>query len=183
MLKKNLLFKSFLIGIFLLPNSNLNSAEDKKEPTPPPSSIGVSEFKIEKKAEEAIIEKFVKNALDFAKKRDRSKALGAFNDKDSEFSIGRVYIYALDYKGNMLANVEHTELVDKNQYDSKDEDGKYYVRDMIEKAKSGGGWIQYRSKDPDNNQIECVRSYVMPLNDYFIGSDYSYAPNKDGKCE
>ena len=34
-----------------------------------------------------------------------------------------------------------------NQYDLKDEDGKFYVREIIDKANRGGGWVDFKMKN------------------------------------
>ena len=35
-------------------------------------------------------------------------------------------------------------------WDEKDEDGRYYVRDLVQKAKDGGGWVDIKPKIPLN---------------------------------
>ncbi|RDI45481.1 methyl-accepting chemotaxis protein [Falsibacillus pallidus] len=67
------------------------------------------------------------------------------------------YFFVLDENGNELA---HPSLEGKNVWDSKDEDGKYFIHDLVKKAKNGGGFVTYKWPLPnDPNAIEPKTTY------------------------
>lgn len=129
------------------------------------------------------IEDFVRKAADYAKKNGREASFEEFNKKNGQFTEGTSYVFALDYTGKMLANGSDRDSIGKNQFDLQDLDGKYINRDLIAKAKAGGGWEQYRWTNPVTHALECKKTYVLPMEGYLIGSGYYYLPNADGKCD
>lgn len=58
------------------------------------------------------------------------------------------------------------------------------VREEIEKAKTGGGWLKGRlRKNLQTGSYQCRKIYILPVSgNYFIGSWYHYSPNKQGIC-
>jgi hypothetical protein len=156
----------------------------------------------EPSVEEKRVIDFVNNAANYIKEVGKDNALIEFNKKDGQFINGNDAIFAIDYNGVFLATDNNPELNWTNQIDLKDDEGRYPVRNEIAKAKAGGGWVVFRWKNPANNQMECKKSYVIPIltppkntstlplpsgssvgNDYLIGSGYYYSPNAEGKCE
>lgn len=126
----------------------------------------------------------ISKAVAYVKEKGKSSALSEFNKKGGLFTKGSVYMFAIDYKGTMLADGYNQDLVGKNQYDLQDADGKYINRDMISKAQAGGGWELYLWTNPVTNLIECKKSFVQPMEgDYFIASGYYFTPKANGKCE
>lgn len=72
----------------------------------------------------------------------------AFNDLDRlEFRYGDLFLYVYDLQGTCLADGSNTESVGRNMWNDKDEDGRYYVRELVQKAKDGGGWVDYKAKN------------------------------------
>ena len=42
-------------------------------------------------------------------------------------------------------------------WDDKDEDGRFYVRELVQKAKDGGGWVDYKAKNSfKSNYVELI---------------------------
>ncbi|MDR3550341.1 MAG: cache domain-containing protein, partial [Candidatus Babeliales bacterium] len=67
--------------------------------------------------------------------------------KDDTYRYGDLSLIVYDFKGVCIANGDDPELVGQNHFDSKDEDGVYYVRGLLEKAKDGGGWVDVKIKN------------------------------------
>lgn len=128
------------------------------------------------------VEAFLKKAEDYVKTKGKKEALAEFNKSDGQFTTDAYYIFVIDYKGNMLADGSAPNVVGQNVLILKNIDNKNVVQDMIEKAKAGGGWVEYRWTNPINNLIECKKSLVKPMDDYFIAVGYYYRPNADGEC-
>lgn len=110
------------------------------------------------KADRREAQNLVKRGYQLMKKSGRTEAARAFNDRQtSEFLYGDLFLMVYDMKGVCIAHGGNTDNVGQNQYDLKDEDGLYYVREMINKAEDGGGWLDFKLK----NSFFAV--YVEPI--------------------
>lgn len=119
------------------------------------------------------IKNFVNSAVDYIKAHGKDAAIKEFNDKNGQFTKGDDYIFVIDFQGTMLANAYSPDLVGKNVMNLKDAKGKSLNHDLINKAKSGGGWVSYNWKNPATNKVQCKDSYTMPVdNSYLIGAGY-----------
>lgn len=91
-----------------------------------------------------------------------------FNDLDSAYWYGDLYLYVYDLQGKCIADGSNAESVGRNMWDDKDEDGRYYVRELIQKAKDGGGWVDYKVRNSfKSNYVELVD---LGIGKYVIGS-------------
>ncbi|GAA0795984.1 methyl-accepting chemotaxis protein [Marinobacterium sediminicola] len=54
------------------------------------------------------------------------------------------FIYGYDLDGNIVFHSGNTDMIGKSVLDLKDPDGKPFVRDIIETALDGGGFVQFR---------------------------------------
>lgn len=109
---------------------------------------------------------FVESALKYAKDNGKDKALQAFNDKNGGFFKGSLYVFADDFAGNTLALPVQPELIGKNRIDIVDPNGIELVRDMVDLAKNGGGFIYYIYPDPERNMTQRFKlSYVSKVDD------------------
>ena len=126
---------------------------------------------------------FVNLAKEHIKAYGKNEAFKEFNNSKGAFVKGPAYIFAIDYKGNMLANGGEPSIVGSNRYDMQDPKGNYAIRDLIAKGKQGGGWVSYYWNNPITQKIGCKSSYVLPIQDEFvIGSGYYHEANEKGEC-
>lgn len=60
----------------------------------------------------------------------------------------------------------------KNMYDIQDKNGKYIVRELIQKAKDGGGFVKYVMPSLENEQNKNKISYVMAIPEWqwYVGA-------------
>ncbi len=98
-----------------------------------------------------------------------SQSVDEFTSKQNiDFRYGDLYLFVYDMTGKVIADGNNTDLIGTNQNELTDDNGVYYVQAIIEKAKSGGGWIDYI----ENNSPRFV--YVEPVqvgtNHLVIGS-------------
>ena len=110
----------------------------------------------------------VRKGYVFMKGHGLSEAVSEFNNLEHlEFRYGDLYLYVFDLQGNCLAEGSNQEYVGKNMWDDKDEDGRLYVRDLVQKAKDGGGWVDYKAK----NSFKCnyVELIDLGTGKYVIG--------------
>jgi len=92
--------------------------------------------------------KLVDKGYAFMKAHGISQAASDFNNIDNpEYRYGDLYLFVFDTKGKCLAEGGNPQLVGTNMFDEKDEDGRLWVREIIEKAKDGGGWIDFKFKN------------------------------------
>jgi hypothetical protein len=127
--------------------------------------------------------KLVNNAITLVKQHGRDMAFAEFNRNPGIYSKGSAYVFAIDFNGSMLANGYNANLIGAHVLDLKNVDGIYMYQVLTEKAKGGGGWVQYRELNPDTNQIECRKNYIMPVEGtYYIGSGFYYPVNSNRGC-
>lgn len=89
-----------------------------------------------------------KSAYDYLKRQGKLRAFEAFSSKRNEsFRYGDLNVAVLTPTGEIVANGDQPETVGVNIYDTKDEDGAYFAREIIAKAMSGGGWSTYRVRN------------------------------------
>ncbi|HXH54413.1 MAG TPA: cache domain-containing protein [Gammaproteobacteria bacterium] len=127
----------------------------------------------------------IEEAIAYMKANGKDAALKAFNKQEGAFVKGELYVFALDYQGVLLANMNNPDAVGKNLNDAQDSEGVYFNKNLIAKAKSGGGWVTYRYQNPTTKKIGCKNSYVMPTDmDYLLGVGYYFPENPDThQCE
>ena len=97
------------------------------------------------------------------------------------FVMGDLYLYAVDFNGQMMANGDRPGLIGTNVLNVTDSEGKFVNQEIINKLKnsSEGVWVEYKSK----NTIKLT--YAEKVTDttgkqYFIACGYypSVTPNK-----
>ena len=68
----------------------------------------------------------------------------------------------------MIANGANLDAIGTNQFDIQDEDGRFFVRDLIEKADKGGGWVDVKLKNAF--QSVYVEKVDLGTESFVIGS-------------
>ncbi|MDH7510089.1 MAG: transporter substrate-binding domain-containing protein [Methanolinea sp.] len=117
------------------------------------------------------LREFVNNAREYALSHARDDALAAFNDPAGPFISGDLYVFAYDYNGTVLAWPYRPDQVGKNRYNETDMMGSYHVREMIAKARQGGGMVDYYSTNPFTNRTALKVSTVVDVDgSWFLGA-------------
>lgn len=113
----------------------------------------------------------VKKAVAYIRQNGNEKAFAEFNKQQGLFVDRELYIAVLDMKGVMLAHGANARLVGKSVLDIKDMNGKAFVREQIELAKSkGSGWVDFDWVNPVSQKMEHRATYLERVNDYFVVS-------------
>lgn len=100
----------------------------------------------------------VRRGFELLKKSGIAIASEAFTTRaNNEYRYGTLYLEVYNFNGECLAHGEQPDFVGRNFYDAKDQGGRAYVRAMIRKAKSGGGWISARL----SNSLASI--YIEPV--------------------
>ncbi len=117
--------------------------------------------------EEAVT--FVKKAIDYVKQNGKEKALTEFSNPQGQFIDRELYIVAVDLNGVVLASGGNQKLIGKPLLDVKNVNGKSFVREEIEVAKTKGkGWVDFEWVNPVTRKIEPRSVYLERVDDYFV---------------
>ena len=102
-------------------------------------------------------------AAAFLEREGIYKALKLFRDPDTGFvrgAKGKLYVFVLTFEGDLLFH-PRPDLEGRNGLDWRDDNGIYYIREMISIAKDDGqGWVEYLSWDPGSEEVRPKVSFV-----------------------
>jgi signal transduction histidine kinase len=111
-----------------------------------------------------------KKAIAYLKAHGKDKAFAEINDPRGQFTDRDLYVVVYDLNGKNLAHGQNPRMIGKDLIDIRDGDGKYYMRERIEIAKTKGkGWQDYKFLDPLTKKIEPKSMYVEKVDDVIIG--------------
>ena len=126
----------------------------------------IGQFKL---ATPADAQEMVQKAYDYVKANGKAKAFAAFHNPKGEFVKGELFIFAQDFHGVILAYGGNTAMVGQNLYESKDVNGKYLGKGMIDIAKTqGNGWYEYHFLNPHTNTVQPKITYIQRVDDYYL---------------
>jgi cytochrome c len=111
----------------------------------------------------------VKKGVTFIKSNGKDKAYAEISNKAGQFNDRDLYlvVYALD--GTVRAHGANEKMVGKNLIDLKDVDGKEFVKERMEMAKSKGTfWQDYKFTDPTTKKIAPKSMYCEKLDDTVV---------------
>jgi len=106
-----------------------------------------------------------------------TEAFTEFRKKDSKWLKDDTYIFVLNMNAILLFNPINLELEGKNIIDLKDVNGKAYVQETIETAKTqGSGWIDYMWPKPGESKPSKKSSYIKKVKvgeeTFIVGSGF-----------
>lgn len=108
----------------------------------------------------------VKKGVAFMKANGKDKGHAEISNKSGQFIDRDLYlvVYALD--GTVRAHGANEKMIGKNLIELKDVDGKEFVKERVELAKSKGTfWQDYKFTNPTNKKIEPKSMYCEKLDD------------------
>ncbi len=121
------------------------------------TSMDVLAVESERKIDEENVIDTVKQAKAYIQQYGKNKAI-------SEFKKNSSVIFAIEFNGTILASPIHPETVGINQINFKDPSGALVVKQEIDRAIAGGGWLKGRyRKNHKTGQNECRRLYILPM--------------------
>ncbi|HTY14962.1 MAG TPA: cache domain-containing protein [Methanoregulaceae archaeon] len=115
---------------------------------------------------------FVRGAVNYAHENGRDKAIAVFNDPKGQFVTGSLYVFAEDFNGQALAEPFQHNIVGTSIRNITDPFGVPIVRNLIETAGYGTGYVSYEYPNPlENYTIEPKLSVVSDVDGtYYIGA-------------
>ena len=111
----------------------------------------------------------VKKAIDYLKQNGKEKAFAEFSKPQGMFVDRELYIVVEDMSGTVLAHGTNPKLIGKNLIEIKDMQGKAFVREQIEVAKTkGSGWVDFHWSNPVSQKMEPRSTYLERAGDYIV---------------
>ena len=127
------------------------------------SSNAKEEFATKKEAE-AMVTKTVS-----ALKTNQAKTLEEITAKDAKYADRDLYATVYDMTGKVLAHGANNKMVGKDLIELKDPDGKEFVKERVNLAKSQGKfWQEYKFTDPVTRKILPKEAYCEKVNDAIV---------------
>lgn len=106
----------------------------------------------------------VKKAVRYIKQNGTEKAYAEIDDRKGQFVDRDLYVMVYDFNGVCLAHGAIAKLIGKNLIDAQDVDGKYYVKERVETAKTKDSyWLDYKFSDPVTKSLEPKSTYCERL--------------------
>lgn len=103
-------------------------------------------------------------AIAAVKAQGPDKAYGEFSQKDNAAWHNKdCYVFVVKYDGSVGAHGGNPALVGKNVLEMKDADGEPFQKKMIDQAKKGPGWVDYKWSNPVSKEISPKSTYVLPI--------------------
>ncbi len=112
----------------------------------------------------------VKAAAEYLREHEEKKAFYDFTSDDGFFVQGDLRIFALDTTGICYAWGDQRDLIWQNLYGRTDQDGRPYVKMLINTIKRGAGILS--SREHDARKVYYVEPVVKGDKTYVIGSSY-----------
>jgi len=115
-------------------------------------------------------EAMVKKAIQLIKTEGKEKAFAEINNPKGKFVDRDLYIFVYDMDGKCIAHGFNQKMIGKELIEIKDSDGKLYVKERVEIAKTKGkGWQDYKFTDPITKKIEPKSAYVERVENMIVG--------------
>lgn len=115
-------------------------------------------------------EALVKKAISMIKAEGKDKAFAEINNPKGKFVDRDLYIFVYDMNGKCVAHGFNPKMIGKDLMEMKDADGRYFVKERIEIAKTKGkGWQDYKFTNPLSKKIELKTAYIEKVDDLIVG--------------
>jgi signal transduction histidine kinase len=103
-------------------------------------------------------------------KAGKDKALAEISNPKGKFVDRDLYVFVYDMNGKCVAHGFNQKMIDKDLVEMKDPDGKFYVKERIEIAKTkGSGWQDYKFTNPTSKKVENKTAYIEKIDDLIVG--------------
>jgi Signal transduction histidine kinase len=121
------------------------------------------------RATSAEAEAMVKKAVAFIKANGSEKAYAEIDDQQGQFTDRDLYIVVYSIEGKCLAHGANKKLIGKDLASIQDVDGKYYVKERMDLAKSKPAfWQDYKFANPTTKKIEPKQTYCERLDETVV---------------
>jgi len=162
--KSNTTIGAILLLTAVISLSQLASAKDE--------SLDASNTSISELSRKTELVSFVEEAVAYAQKNGKEKALDEFSNQNGSFVRNDLYIYAYDFNGTCLAHPFKPGWIGKDKRDVIDSNGVPCLNNTMNVAKEGKGFTYFIFPNPaHDNRDEFKIAYAMKVDDnWFLGS-------------
>ena len=114
-------------------------------------------------------EAMVKKAVAAIKANGKEKTYVDVNRKDGPFTDRDLYIVVYGKDGVVMAHGANGKMIGKDLMEIKDVDGKAFVKERVEMAKTKSSfWQEYKFTNPVGGKIEPKAMYCEPMADVIV---------------
>ncbi|MGE0725777.1 MAG: cache domain-containing protein [Alphaproteobacteria bacterium] len=132
-------------------------------------TLAVGQAAAESRATAPEAEAMVKKAVTFLRANGPEKAYATFTAKDAAFIDRDLYIIVYGLDGVVRAHGQNPKLVGKDLTEVQDVDGKFYVKERVELARSKGTfWQDYKFTNPLTKKIEPKTTYCERVEEVVV---------------
>jgi len=124
---------------------------------------------VERERSREAVEELLNRGIDYFNRHSVAATCSAFSHT-KDFVKGEHYLFVYTHDGVCLAHGEQSDLLWKNLSDHRDSFGTFPVRDIVKKAKDGGGWLSYEWRGV--TKVSYVKPVIKDDVMYVIGSGY-----------
>lgn len=111
-------------------------------------------------------------AEEFIKTNGTDAAIAEINKPDGQFVKDYFHVFAYDLKGTVIAHPFRPSIRGKNVLKETDSKGKFFRKEIIEKAKTEGeGWVNYTYFSPKTRKDKFKTTYFKKVGDMIICCD------------
>jgi len=111
----------------------------------------------------------VQKGVAFIKANGKDKGHAEISSKTSQFKKDDLYLVVYGLDGTVHAHGANEKMIGKNLIDLKDIDGKLFVKERVDLAKSKGTfWQDYKFTNPVTKKIEPKAMYCEKLDDAVV---------------
>ncbi len=130
---------------------------------------GASSVHAQAKVTAAEATAMVKKGVAFIKTQGKDKGYAEISNKTGQFVDRDLYLVVYGLDGVVRAHGANEKMINKNLIDLKDIDGKPYVQERVDLAKSKGTfWQDYKFSNPVSKKIEPKSMYCEKLEDSVV---------------
>jgi cytochrome c len=127
-------------------------------------------------ADDATVVGLVDKAAGIWKEKGKDYCLKVINASAGPLRKGSLYVFASDFKGNIVGHPAQQDLRGQDQWELQDAKGKFLTQEFLKVAQSkeGFGWVEYDWIRVNETTPTKKRTYIkrVPGEDIFLGSGY-----------
>lgn len=111
----------------------------------------------------------VKKGVAFIKANGKEKGYAEISNKAGQFKKDDLYLVVYGLDGMVFAHGANEKMIGKNLIDLKDIDGKAFIKERVDMAKTKASfWQDYKFTNPESKKIEPKSMYCEKLDETVV---------------
>ena len=104
---------------------------------------------------------FAQKVVLFIKDNGLEKGKAELMSPTSQFKRAGFLVNVSDFNGVLLAHNTYPALAGQNHMELRDSTGKYFIKDGVEIARKGGGWMNFMWTNPDTKKVQPSKGWIQ----------------------